>query len=128
MKPSHTMQELVILDGTAMLFRAYYSMRYQAPDGMEVGAVMGMTERTLRMMRRLQPSHVAIVFDAGKKTFRNEIDPRYKANRDGVKIRRQEINKMLGRYDLMSEQAAAKVVTRWHENVAYKDAIRELGL
>jgi len=36
----------------------------------------------------------------------------YKAKRGGVKIRRQEINKMLGRYDLMSEQAAEKVVGR----------------
>ncbi len=52
----------------------------------------------------------------------------YKAKRGGVKIRRQEINKMLGRYDLMSEQAAEKVVGRWHENVAYKEAIRELEL
>tara|TARA_B100000315_G_C14592443_1_gene596686 strand:- start:3769 stop:4881 length:1113 start_codon:yes stop_codon:yes gene_type:complete len=52
----------------------------------------------------------------------------YKAKRGGVKIRNQEINKMLGRYDLMSETAAEKVVGRWHENVAYKDAIRELEL
>ena len=82
MQTSSPLPELVVLDGTAMLFRAYYSVRYQAPDGREVEAVLGMTESILRVMRRLQPTHIAITFDAGRKTFRNEIDPRYKANRD----------------------------------------------
>mgnify|MGYP001183811564 FL=1 len=35
---------------------------------------------------------------------------------------------MLGRYDLMPEQAAGKVVDRWQKDVACKDAIRELEL
>lgn len=52
----------------------------------------------------------------------------YKANRNGLKIRHQEINKMLSRYDLMTESAAEKVLDRWNDNVAYKDAIRELEL
>lgn len=73
--------ELLVLDGTAMLFRAYYSIRYQSPNGIEVGAMLGVSQDLAKICRRLNPKHVLIAFDAGQKTFRNDIDPRYKANR-----------------------------------------------
>ena len=73
--------ELLVVDGTAMLFRAYYSIRYQTPSGIEVGAMMGVSQNLARLCRRLRPKHVLVAFDAGQKTFRNDIDPRYKANR-----------------------------------------------
>ncbi|MCB9749888.1 MAG: hypothetical protein H6713_07760 [Myxococcales bacterium] len=77
--------ELVVLDGTATLFRAYYGMRYgdgrTSTDGLEVGAVIGALQLTLGFLRRERPQHVAVVFDSGQQTFRNRIDPRYKANR-----------------------------------------------
>ncbi len=78
--------ELVVLDGTATLFRAYYGMRFGddgrfSLDGLEVGAVIGSLQLTLGYLRRERPEHVAIVFDSGQETFRNRIDPRYKANR-----------------------------------------------
>lgn len=79
--PAPKTGDLLILDGTAMLFRAYYSISYQGPDGTEVGALLGVSQELGRIMRRLQARHVLIAFDAGQKTFRNEIDPRYKANR-----------------------------------------------
>jgi len=52
-----------------------------SPDGVEVGAVMLSCTKIGQLIARHRPSHVAMVFDAGQKTFRNEIDPRYKANR-----------------------------------------------
>ncbi len=73
--------ELLVLDGTAMLFRAYYSMSYQGPDGSEVGAILGVSNQLARILQRVPIAHVAIAFDAGQKTFRNDLDPRYKANR-----------------------------------------------
>ena len=73
---------LYILDGTAMLFRSYYGkFRKTNDEGVEVGAVMGMTMFTAKFVQMVRPSHLAVVFDAGRKTFRNEIDPTYKANR-----------------------------------------------
>ena len=73
--------ELLILDGTAMLFRAYYSIRYTGRSGMEVGAMMGVTQALAKLAHRHPLDRVLVAFDAGQKTFRNEIDPRYKANR-----------------------------------------------
>lgn len=77
------MPELLVLDGTALLFRAYYgaSHAFVAPDGTEVGGVLGMCHTVQRMIRWEKPERVAVVFDAGQKTFRNELDPRYKAHR-----------------------------------------------
>ena len=73
---------LHILDGTAALFRAWFSVNGRsAPDGTEVGAVWGLGQWLSKVLRRLSPTHVAVVFDAGTWTFRNEIWPDYKANR-----------------------------------------------
>jgi len=75
-------QTLYILDGTAMLFRSYFGkFRKTNPDGVEVGAVMGMTMYTAKFIKTVKPQYLAAVFDAGRLTFRNEIDPQYKANR-----------------------------------------------
>ena len=110
----------ILQDGDVRLFIAMFQ-RYT-----------GLTDKmVLEMLQDRDGTGLAIACKAAqleKPIFSSIYAHSYKANRDGVKIRRQEINKMLGRYDLMSEQAAAKVVTRWHENVAYKDAIRELEL
>jgi len=73
---------LYVLDGTAALFRAWFAVSGRsAPDGSEVGAVWGLGQWLARVHRRLAPSHVAVVFDAGSWTFRNEIWEDYKANR-----------------------------------------------
>lgn len=74
---------LYVVDGTAWLFRAYYSpgMSLTAPDGTEVGAVLGLCQSFVRLFREHAPRHVVAVFDAGQHTFRNDLDPTYKANR-----------------------------------------------
>lgn len=73
---------LHVLDGTAALFRAWFSVDARpAPDGVEVGAVCGLGSWLGKVLRRTRPTHIAVVFDAGPWTFRNEIWPDYKANR-----------------------------------------------
>lgn len=73
---------LHVLDGTALLFRHYFGkIKLTSPQDVEVGAVLGLCSSVARHMREHQPSHVAVVFDAGPKTFRNELYPLYKANR-----------------------------------------------
>lgn len=73
---------LLVIDGTALLFRVYYGMpSRQAPNGVEIGAVMGVCHQLLGICRRRPEAHVVVVYDAGQETFRNRIDPRYKANR-----------------------------------------------
>ena len=77
------MSELACLvDGTAYLFRGYYSVRpMQAPDGTPVNGVVGMGNALARLLRDRRPSHVGVAFDAGRFNFRHRIDPTYKANR-----------------------------------------------
>jgi DNA polymerase-1 len=71
-----------LVDGTAYVFRSYYSMRpIAAPDGTPVNAVFGLGMTLQRFLHDEKPSHLAVVFDAGRTTFRNEIYPEYKANR-----------------------------------------------
>jgi DNA polymerase I len=72
-----------LIDGTALLFRAYFSprLRMTAPDGTPVGGVLGMTQAIARYVTERRARRVAVVFDAGQRTFRNRIDPTYKANR-----------------------------------------------
>ena len=110
----------ILQDGDVRLFIAMFQ-RYT-----------GLTDKmVLEMLKDRDGTGLAIACKAAhleKPIFSSIYEHSYKANRNGVKIRRTEINKMLGRYDLMSEQAAEKVVNRWNDNVAYKDAIRELEL
>jgi len=74
-----------LIDGTSLLFRAYYGMHGRSSaDGLEVGAVVGLGQLLHGFLRREGVSGqglVSLVFDAGQVTFRNRIDPRYKANR-----------------------------------------------
>lgn len=71
-----------LIDGTAYLFRGYYSVRaMQAPDGTPTNAIVGLGNALARLLKDRDPSHVAVAFDAGRFTFRNRIDPQYKANR-----------------------------------------------
>ena len=80
--PVSAHRHLLVLDGTAMLFRSYYGgPDLRAPDGTPVGAVVGVAQRVARQLRDERGGHVAVVFDAGQHTFRNDLDPRYKANR-----------------------------------------------
>lgn len=74
---------LHVIDGTALLFRAYYGYRqgFRSPDGLEVGAVMGVTRIITTLLRELTPSHLALVWDTDQPTFRHELYPAYKANR-----------------------------------------------
>ncbi len=80
--------ELYLIDGSGFIFRAYYAMAYSRqsgmtnPDGIEVGAVYGFTNMMLKMLRDYNAPYMAVIFDAARENFRNEIYPEYKANRD----------------------------------------------
>lgn len=79
---SSQQDQIVIVDGYSFLFRAYHSMPpLTNPEGTPVGAVYGFTSMLMRLLKYSKPSHVVIVFDSGKKNFRHDIYPEYKANR-----------------------------------------------
>src|SRR5258708_8161911 len=78
-----TGKKLCLVDGSGYIFRAYHALPpLTRPDGTPVGAVLGFTNMLLKLMASHDCDYLAVIFDAGRKTFRNEIYTNYKANRD----------------------------------------------
>ena len=76
------MKKIALVDGYGFVFRAYHSLPpLTRSDKTPVGAVYGFTNMLIKLIAGLNVSHIAVVFDSGSKTFRNEIYPDYKANR-----------------------------------------------
>lgn len=75
-------KSLVIIDGYSFVFRAYYSLPpLSTKSGIPVGAIYGFANMLHRILEDSKTDFFAVVFDAGKVTFRSEIYPAYKANR-----------------------------------------------
>lgn len=73
---------LVLVDGSGFIFRAFHALPpMTSPDGVPVNAVYGFTNMLARMLREHVGTHLAVIFDAGRHTFRSEIYPQYKAHR-----------------------------------------------
>ena len=67
---------------SVILFRMYFGgMRLYTSEGVQIGGVWGICTTLKKIIFQLKPKYFVAVFDAGMTTFRNEIDPSYKANR-----------------------------------------------
>jgi len=80
---------LHLIDGSAFIFRAYHALPplTRKSDGLPVGAVSGfcnMLQRYVEGNVGGDVTHVAVIFDKGSHTFRNEMYDQYKANRDAM--------------------------------------------
>jgi DNA polymerase-1 len=74
---------LYLVDGSGFIFRAFHALPpLNRPDGTPVNAVLGFTNMLMRLLADVQAHQVAVIFDAGRETFRNQIYDLYKANRD----------------------------------------------
>ncbi|MBO1325445.1 DNA polymerase I [Acetobacter sp. TBRC 12305] len=73
---------LVLVDGSGFIFRAFHALPPMTnPDGVPVNAVYGFTNMLARLLRDHTGTHLAVLFDASRQTFRSEIYPQYKAHR-----------------------------------------------
>ncbi|TQV65233.1 MAG: DNA polymerase I [Halothiobacillaceae bacterium] len=80
MPQSHA--ELVLVDGSSYLFRAFHALPpLTTRDGTPTGALHGVLAMIQKLVLEERPSHVAVVFDAPGRTFRDELYPEYKAHR-----------------------------------------------
>lgn len=71
-----------LFDGHVYIFRAYYSLPpMKALDGTPCNAAYGFANTLIRYASDEDPSHVGVCFDAAMTSFRNEIEPGYKAQR-----------------------------------------------
>ncbi len=77
-----TSPELILVDGSSYLFRAFHAMPPMTTGaGRPTGAVRGVTGMIRTLLKQYPASRIGIVFDAKGKTFRNEIYAEYKAHR-----------------------------------------------
>ncbi len=76
------MNRLVLIDGNAILHRAYHALPpLTSPDGKQVNAVYGFVSILLKLYHELQPTYIAVAFDRPKPTFRKELYKEYQAKR-----------------------------------------------
>ena len=81
---------LHLIDGSAFIFRAYHALPplTRKSDGLPIGAVSGFCNMLQRYVAgntgSSAPTHVAVIFDKGSHTFRNDMYDLYKANREAM--------------------------------------------
>ncbi|HEL1985164.1 TPA: DNA polymerase I [Streptococcus suis] len=78
--------KLLLIDGSSVAFRAFFALynqidRFKSPTGLHTNAIYGFNLMLDHMMKRIEPTHILVAFDAGKTTFRTEIYADYKAGR-----------------------------------------------
>ncbi len=85
--PATDKDHLYLVDGSGFIFRAYHALPAltRKSDGMPVGAVSGFCNMIHKILSDFtdddRPSHVAVIFDKSRFSFRNDFYPEYKAHR-----------------------------------------------
>ncbi|MBN1989165.1 MAG: DNA polymerase I [Bacteroidales bacterium] len=78
-------KKLLLLDAYALIYRAYFAFinrPIRNSKGLNTSAVYGFTKTLLDALKRFEPTHIAVAFDLSGPTFRTELFPEYKANRE----------------------------------------------
>ena len=78
-------KKLFLLDGHALVYRAHYAFINRPlfnSKGINTSAITGFVRTLWDLMKNQKPTHIAVAFDISGPTFRNEMYPLYKANRD----------------------------------------------
>ncbi len=98
---------LHFVDGTYELFRAHYGAPpATSPDGRAVGAVRGLIQTLLSLLRGENVTHVACAFDHEIRSFRNEMFDGYKTGEDAPK-------ELLAQFELAERAASALGLVTW---------------
>ena len=100
-------KRLVIIDSHGLMFRSYFALKDvlpAGPDGEPVSAVYGYASSLLAVLADLQPTHLIAAWDASEMTFRKELDPTYKANReptpDDLRPQFDRVRELLGAFSI----------------------------
>ena len=79
------MEKFVIIDGNSLINRAFYALPpLRSSDGKNYNAVYGFVNILSKLLAENTPEYLCVAFDAGRKTFRNELYAEYKATRKGM--------------------------------------------
>lgn len=101
----HKNDTLYLVDGSSYIYRAYFAIRHlSSPSGFPTNAIYGFIQMLLKLLKDYEPQHLAVVFDAGRITFRNELYSEYKANRaatpDDLKIQMEPIRDLVRAFNI----------------------------
>ncbi|MBS4222147.1 5'-3' exonuclease [Lederbergia citrea] len=99
-------KHLLLIDGMALLFRAFYATAVRRnfmmnSGGTPTNAVQGYMKHLLTAAENVRPTHLAVCWDMGSMTFRNELYAGYKANRQAPPV------EMIPQFDLAREVTTA---------------------
>ncbi|WP_288414880.1 DNA polymerase I [uncultured Acinetobacter sp.] len=79
------MPPFVLVDGSYFLFRAFHALPpLTTSTGLQTNAIRGAISAIQKLMRRTQPTHMAVIFDTPEPTFRHELSPIYKGDRPSM--------------------------------------------
>ncbi len=116
---------LMLIDGHSMAFRAFFALpaeNFSTSGGQATNAVYGFLSMLSNLLNDEQPTHVAVAFDIGRTTFRSELFPEYKAQRDATPP------EFKGQVPLLKEVLKALgIVTMDKENYEADDIIATLA-
>ncbi|HIJ96313.1 MAG TPA: DNA polymerase I, partial [Desulfuromonadales bacterium] len=98
-------ETLYLVDGSSYIYRAYFAIRHlSSPSGFPTNAIYGFIQMLLKLLKDYDPRHVAVVFDAGRITFRTDLYPQYKANRaampDDLRIQMEPIREVVRAFNI----------------------------
>ena len=82
-----TTPRLLLIDGHSMAFRAFYALpaeNFSTTGGQHTNAVYGFLSMLANIVAEEKPDSMAVAFDVGRKTFRTEMFPEYKAQREAA--------------------------------------------
>jgi DNA polymerase-1 len=81
-KKTTEIKPLVLVDGSSYLFRAFHALpALSSSRGEPTGAILGVLNMLYKLLDEYAPEHVAVVFDAPGKTFRDDLYAEYKSHR-----------------------------------------------
>lgn len=111
------MEELILIDGNSLLFKAFYASSYTGNymvnrNGIPTNGVYGFA-RMVEKIISTNPKYVIVAFDYGKKTFRNELLDTYKATR------KETPQELVPQFALAREYLTAHNIT-WYEIEGYE--------
>ena len=90
----NTTEKLLLVDGSNLLFQMFFGMpaRITGKDGRPIQGVLGFVGALLKIIRRVSPTHVAVLFDGEHENPRAELNAAYKANRTDYSQTAEEDN------------------------------------
>ena len=107
--------KIYLVDGTYELFRSYFALPpISAPDGQEVGAIRGIIQSLLYLLREEQVTHIACAFDHVIKSFRNELYAGYKTGEGTAK-------ELLTQFELAETAVSSLGIKVWPMDVYEAD-------